>query len=346
MEEETATLEQESTTVQVVDDSEQTNANDNSEDLSELENKLAADLGNSKDIDFEAPEEGGDKRDDEEEEEDAEEEEDELPESTPELRKAFKGQKKEIRELKAELEKKTADQGVPGPAIDFTTPTGIAPGEVPQAPVAPQTAEPTMSPEFAVTTLMGIKNGTEDEKFRAPAVQRLQAASPAEILAVIDKADANGYGDDSSDISSLATAELTKATARQAGQQAVDAERNAVMQERSASVAKVNAMEGMDDKESPQFKQLEKDAEELNKFVPNFFDLYPQAPEMVVWYQGMKADGGTGELTKLRTENAELKETIAKSRSPQSSSQQANVSVDKNAEEALGDALEGLAAGG
>lgn len=318
-----------------------------SEESHEAEDKLAdafdeatADPvvpGSEEDSDYDAEEDGDEK----EEAEDQDDPIDEELSGHPKWREAYGKKIDRIKELEAELKEKTGDPGKPKLDIDLSKPLGISTDDPAAEPAPTQPPEPTATVEFAIETLVRINSGDGDSTLKPAALQRLQQATPMEIDKIVEKAENNGYGEQSPEMETIALKALVRSNARHEEHKKVDSERNSLLSVREESVNKIKKIEGMEDAGSDVSKKFMADANELETILPGYFNMFPRAPEIVKWYQDMKNGGTKTEMDELRAEIAELKDTIGKSRSPQSSSQPAtNVSVKKTPEENLQSAFD------
>ncbi len=247
------------------------------------------------------------------------------------LRDAYKGLKqsnKDLQERFETLEKKVGSDGqlLPQIVIDPNDPTGFttinqppAPAPVQAGPPAPgHNVDPNLaahispvlpSPEFAIQQLVKVKKDMGTESEMQAALQAVSHYTPDQLMSVIDSAKAGRYGEDSTEMHSVAAQHLVEANARSEINRTAHAAQQEVLRARQESFKNVMKVEGMDDESSAVRKAYNQVVNALVERLPGFMHV-ATAPEFALEYLELDAkaksyDSLAEKLGKVETELAE-----------------------------------------
>ena len=251
----------------------------------------------------------------------------ELPEDAPSpdnwktLRNLYKDAKKENKGLKDGAPSSDVDLSIFGYTSEGQQgvqpkQTGTPAIQTPVALVQPVAPGTSMPPQEVFQTLALIESGEESGDKRVAAEVAVSNMSPEDVLSVISMARSNSFGDSSEEVMRIARERLPEVSAtwdsRKGQQQQVQDWQSGRME----SMKNVARNAGMQSKDSAEYKAYIAGAEELSQSLP-YLQYQPDAPEVVLEYIRLKGQEALAD--KLKRENAELKNRLGTSQSPQSS---------------------------
>lgn len=266
---------------------------------------------------------------------------DELPEDSPSPDN-WKNMREQYKKIKQEL--KQTKQSEPAPDVDLSVFGLPTQAEQPQADpsglvqdantaiAATQQPDPAqeVKPEFVFEHLAKMEVGEADRDLMVACEQAVGTMSPQAVVAVIDRAKQNGFGENSDTVLNMARLRLPEVQATWEARSQRQDSASDWNEQRTEAMKQVAQLDGMDDKGSETYKSFITGAQELYHALPNL-QWQADAPSVIQRYSELlQKEKVAGSVVALQKENEQLKKQINQGTSTLSTGQKSTISSGKS----------------